>query len=169
MTKEIKLVVLDVDGALTDGSVYYSSNGELIKPFCVKDGFFLKHVCPALGIKFAIISGGYGEIVQKRAEVLGIEDVYVGFIDKENAFNEIKKKYQLENDEIAYFGDDWFDWSAMKFAGLKGSPCDAAPEIKERADFVTISKAGKGAVREFLEYILKRDGKFESAKKKYLD
>jgi len=169
MQKEIKLVILDVDGAMTDGKVYYSSNGELIKPFSVKDGFFLKHVCPPLGIKFAIISGGFGEIVHKRAEVLGIDDIYVGFVDKADAYNELKTKYSLENDEIAYFGDDWFDWSAMKFAGLKGSPSDAAPEIKERVDFVTKSKAGKGAVREFLEYILKRDGKFESAKKKYLD
>jgi len=169
MQKEIKLVILDVDGALTDGKVYYSSNGELIKAFCVKDGFFLKHVCQPLGLRFAIISGGFGDIVQKRAEVLGIDDIYIGFVDKANAYNELKIKYSLENDEIAYFGDDWFDWSAMKFAGLKGSPSDAAPEIKERSDFVTISKAGKGAVREFLEYILKRDGKFESAKSKYLD
>jgi 3-deoxy-D-manno-octulosonate 8-phosphate phosphatase (KDO 8-P phosphatase) len=169
MQKEIKLVILDVDGAMTDGKVYYSSNGELIKTFSVKDGFFLKHVCPQLGIKFAIISGGFGEIVQKRAEVLGIEDVFVGFVDKAGAFSEIMKKYSLSNDEIAYFGDDWFDWSAMKFAGLKGAPSDAAPEIRERVDFVTIAKAGEGAIREFLEYILKKDGKFETAKNKYLD
>ncbi|MBU4486349.1 MAG: HAD hydrolase family protein [Candidatus Delongbacteria bacterium] len=169
MSKEIKLVILDVDGAMTDSMVYYSSNGELIKAFSVKDGFFLKHVCPEMGLKFAIISGGFAEIIKKRAEVLGIEDVYFGFVNKAEAYNEIKNKYSLGNDEIAYFGDDWFDWSAMKFAGLKGSPSDAAPEIKERADFVTASKAGKGAVREFLEFILKRDGKFESAKEKYLD
>jgi 3-deoxy-D-manno-octulosonate 8-phosphate phosphatase (KDO 8-P phosphatase) len=140
MQKQIKLVILDVDGALTDGKVYYSSSGELIKPFCVKDGFFLKHVCPALGIKFAIISGGYGEIVYKRAEVLGITDVFVGNVNKAGAYAEIKQSYSLSDDEIAYFGDDWFDWSAMKYAGLKGAPSDAAPEIKERADFVTASK-----------------------------
>ncbi|HQO09361.1 MAG TPA: HAD hydrolase family protein [Clostridiales bacterium] len=169
MQKQIKLVILDVDGALTDGKVYYSSSGELIKPFCVKDGFFLKHVCPALGIKFAIISGGYGEIVYKRAEVLGITDVFVGNVNKAGAYAEIKQSYSLSDDEIAYFGDDWFDWSAMKYAGLKGAPSDAAPEIKERADFVTASKAGNGAVREFLEFILKRDDKFEEAKKTYLD
>jgi 3-deoxy-D-manno-octulosonate 8-phosphate phosphatase (KDO 8-P phosphatase) len=169
MGSEIKLVILDVDGAMTDGMVYYSSEGELIKPFSVKDGFFLKHVCPELGIKFAIISGGYGDIVQKRADLLGIRDVYVGHVDKRSAYDDIKSKYSLSDSEIAYFGDDWFDWSAMKFAGLKGAPCDAAPEIKERADFVTVSSAGHGAIREFLEYILKRDGKFETAYKKYLD
>ncbi len=169
MQKEIRMVILDVDGALTDGKVYYSSNGELIKPFSVKDGFIIKHVCPAMGIKFAIISGGFGDIVKKRAEVLEIEDVFIGFVDKADAYNEIKRKYSLSNDEVAYFGDDWFDWSAMKFATLKGAPSDAAPEIRERADFVTIAKAGEGAVREFLEHILKRDGKFEAAKSKYLD
>ncbi len=169
MKKEIKMVILDVDGALTDGMVYYSSNGELMKPFCVKDGFFLKHVCPEMGIKFSIISGGFAEIVKKRAEVLGIEDVHFGFVNKTDAYREIKAKYGLEDDEIAYFGDDWFDWSAMKYAGLKGAPSDASPEIKERADFVAKSRAGKGSVREFLEFILKRDGKFEAAKSRYLD
>jgi len=169
MNKEIKLVILDVDGALTDGKVYYSSSGELIKPFCVKDGFFLKHVCPQMGLKFAIITGGFADIVIKRAEVMGIEEVQFGNVDKKQAYENLKIKYGLEDSEIAYFGDDWFDWSAMKYAGLKGAPSDAASEIKERADFVSISKAGKGAVREFLEFILKRDGKFELAKKKYLD
>lgn len=169
MQKEIKLVILDVDGAMTDGKVYYSSNGELMKPFCVKDGFFLKHVCPAAGIRFAIVSGGFGDIVNKRAEVLGISDVYIGHVDKAGAYTEIKQKYSLLDEEIAYFGDDWFDWSAMKFAGLKGAPSDASPEIRERADFVSTAKAGKGAVREFLEFILKRDNKFENAKKTYLD
>jgi 3-deoxy-D-manno-octulosonate 8-phosphate phosphatase (KDO 8-P phosphatase) len=169
MRKEIKMVILDVDGALTDGMVYYGSGGEIMKAFCVKDGFFLKHVCPEAGIKFAIISGGFGEIVKKRAEVLGIEDVYIGFVNKTDAYVEIRKKYSLDDEEIAYFGDDWFDWSAMKYAVLKGAPSDASPEIREKADFVATKKAGKGSVREFLEFILKRDGKFEDAKSKYLD
>lgn len=167
--KEIKLVILDVDGAMTDGMVYYSSNGELMKPFCVKDGFFIKHVGPENGIRFAVITGGFPEIVKKRAEVMGIEDVYFGHVDKSEAYAKVKEKYSLSDEEIAYFGDDWFDWSAMKYAGLKGSPCDAAPEIREKSDFVSSTHSGKGAVREFLEFILKRDGKFESAKKKYLD
>ena len=169
MKKEIKMVVLDVDGAMTDGIIYYGANGELIKAFCAKDGFFIKHICPESGIRIAIISGGFGEIVEKRAEVLGIEDVYTGHVNKAEAYNELKQKYYLEDSEIAYFGDDWFDWSAMKFAGLKGAPSDASPEIKERVDFVSKAKAGKGSVREFLEFILKRDNKFEAAQKKYLD
>jgi len=169
MNKEIKMVILDVDGALTDGMVYYSSGGELIKPFCVKDGFFLKHIGPENGLKFAIITGGFAEIVKQRAAVLGIEDVYFGYVNKTDAYNEIKAKHSLDDSEIAYFGDDWFDWSAMKYAGLKGAPSDASPEIKERADFVSAARAGKGSVREFLEFILKRDGKFEAAKRKYLD
>ena len=167
--KEIKLVILDVDGAMTDGMVYYSSNGELMKPFCVKDGFFIKHVAPENGLIMAVITGGFPEIVKKRAEVMGIEDVFFGHVDKSEAYAKIKEKYSLSDEEIAYFGDDWFDWSAMKYAGLKGSPSNAAPEIKERADVVSVAPSGKGAVREFLEFILKRDGKFEAAKKKYLD
>lgn len=167
--KEIKLVILDVDGAMTDGIIYFGENGELLKAFCAKDGFFLKNVLPEIGIKTAIISGGFGNIAKKRAEILGIEDVYIGHVDKKDAYNELKNKYSLEDSEIAYFGDDWFDWSAMKHAGLKGAPADASSEIKERADFVSKAEAGKGSVREFLEFILKRDDKFEIAKKKYFD
>ena len=168
MKNEIKMVILDVDGAMTDGIIYYGLNGELIKAFCAKDGFFIKHICPETGIRIAIISGGFGEIVKKRAEVLGVDDVYIGHVDKSEAYKELKQKYSLDDDEIAYFGDDWFDWSAMKYAGLKGAPFDASPEIKERVDFVSKAQAGKGSVREFLEFILKRDNKFEAAQKKYL-
>ena len=167
--KEIKLVILDVDGVMTDGMVYYGSGGEIMKPFSVKDGFFIRHVCPQAGIKFAVITGGFPDIVKKRAEVLEIEDVFFGHVDKSEAYRQVLDKHSLSDDEVAYFGDDWFDWSAMKFAGLKGAPSDAAPEIRERVDFVSVSASGQGAVREFLEFILKRDGKFETAKSRYLD
>ena len=169
MAKEIKLVILDVDGVLTNGTVFYGANGESIKPFCVKDGFFIKHVAPSVGIDFAIITGGFGEIVKKRAEVLGINKIYAGFIDKEETYNQLKQELSLSDEEIAYIGDDWFDWSAMKHAGLKGAPSDADEEIKKRVDVVTKGKGGNGAVREFLYYIMERDNKLDEAKSKYFD
>ena len=169
MAKEIKLVILDVDGVLTNGTVFYGADGESIKPFCVKDGFFIRHIAPSAGIELAIITGGFGEIVNKRAEVLGIDRIYAGYMDKEEPYMLLKKELSLSDEEIAYIGDDWFDWSAMKHAGLKGSPADADDEIKKRVDVVTKAKGGNGAVREFLQYILERDNKLEAAKGKYLD
>ncbi|MBN2790573.1 MAG: HAD hydrolase family protein [Candidatus Delongbacteria bacterium] len=169
MAKKIKLIIMDVDGVLTNGTVFYSSTGESIKLFCVRDGFFIKHVGPEAGLDFAIITGGFGEIVRTRAEVLGIDKIYAGHVDKESAYYEIKNSMDLEDEEIAYIGDDWFDWSAMQHAGLKAAPSDADPEILKRVDFVTKAVGGKGAVREFIYYILKRDNKLDTVKDRYLD
>ena len=169
MSEEIKLVILDVDGVMTDGKIYYGINGELIKRFSAKDGFFIKHVAPSVGIEFAIITGGFGDIVQKRAEVLGIKHVYSEYVDKEAMYIQLKEKLLLSDDQIAYMGDDWFDWSAMKHAGLKGAPADADIKIKERVDIVTKANGGNGAVREFLYHIFNRDNKLEEAEKKYFD
>ncbi len=165
--KTIKLVILDVDGVLTDGRIGYDSKLDDIKFFNAKDGFFIKHICNKLGIEFAIISGGISKIVKHRAELLGINYVYTGFVEKEEAYLKLKKDLDLENDEIAYMGDDWFDWPAMKHAGLKASPADAAKEIRDKTDFTSSKDGGRGAVREFLEFILKRDNKFEEAKEFY--
>ncbi|MCK5760088.1 MAG: HAD hydrolase family protein [Candidatus Delongbacteria bacterium] len=169
MPKEIKLVILDVDGVMTDGKIYYGVSGELIKRFSAKDGFFIKHVAPSVGINFAIITGGFGDIVRKRATVLGIDHVYAEHVDKEASYFELKDRLHLEDEEIAYIGDDWFDWSAMKHAGFKGAPLDADEEIKKRVDVVTKAKGGNGVVREFLYYIMERDNKLEEAKSKYFD
>ena len=169
MQKEIKLVILDVDGVMTDGKIYYGTDGELIKRFSAKDGFFIKHIGPTAGIKFAIITGGFGDIVRKRAEVLNIEHVYAENVNKEEAFFILKDKLSLAHEEIAYMGDDWFDWSAMKYAGLKCAPADADEEIKKKVDIITKAKGGDGAVREFVIHILERDNKLEAAKGQYLD
>lgn len=164
---KIKLVILDVDGVLTDGRIGYDSNLEDYKFFNAKDGFFIKHICSKLGIKFAIISGGISKIVKHRAELLGINYVYTGFVEKEEAYLKLKKDLDYQNEQIAYMGDDWFDWPAMRHAGIKATPKDAAKELIEKADFVSTKEGGRGAVREFLEMILKRDNKFEQAKKFY--
>ena len=164
---EIKLVILDVDGVLTDGRIGYDSKLDDIKFFNAKDGFFIKHICSHLGIEFAIISGGISKIVKHRAMLLGINYVYTGFVEKEEAYLKLKKDLGYDDNEIAYMGDDWFDWPAMKHAGFKAAPSDAAIEIIEKADFVSTNTGGRGAVREFLEIILKRDNKYEKAKQFY--
>lgn len=164
---EIKLIILDADGVLTNGQIGYDSDLKEIKFFNAKDGFAIKYFSKFADIKFAIITGGSGSMVKKRAEILDIEYVVSGCFEKEEQLFKLRDELNLTNEEIAYMGDDWFDWPAMKHAGFKGVPNDGTFEIKERADFVSSKNGGNGAVREFIEAILKRDGKFEEAKSQY--
>lgn len=163
----IKLIVLDADGVLTNGQIGYNSELVEFKSFHAKDGFAIKFFGKLADIKFAIITGGSGSMVKKRAEVLNIDFVISECFEKEDELFKLRDKLSLENSEIAYMGDDWFDWPAMKHAGFKGAPADAASEIKEKVDFISSKPGGMGAVREFIEEILKRDGKFEHVKSYY--
>ncbi len=165
----IKLVVMDVDGVLTDGKIFVSSTGEEMKAFSAKDGFFIKEVCHRLGLKFAIISGGKPKAIITRAQTLNIDEIVTECFSKKAEILRLKEKYKLKKEEIAYIGDDWFDWPAMKEAGLKAVPNDGAGELKEKADFICQRNGGDGAVRELLEYILKKDDLYEEAKGYYLN
>ena len=169
MSKEIKLIIFDADGVLTNGQIGYNSNGEEVKLFSVKDGFFIKHILPKFGIKTAIISGGKAETVTKRAEILGIDYVYTEKFDKTGAYNELLSLLNLAPEETAYIGDDWFDWPVMKLTGFKGAPADAHVEIRERADYICRLNGGFGAAREFIEEILKREQKYQKAVELYFD
>lgn len=168
--KQIKLVIMDVDGCLTDGKIYTTSDGGHMRAFCTRDGFFIKEVCPKIGIEFGIITGSrLSKSVEARAEVLKIKYVATGKMDKEKAFLDIAKEAGVTLEETAYIGDEWFDWTAMKHAGVSGCPNNAVDAIKERADYVCESYGGNGAIREFLEWILKKDGRFEEALSLYFD
>ena len=136
----IKLVLLDVDGTLTDGGIYRGNNGEELKRFNVKDGYAIVNA-QKLGIEFGIITGRKSELVEIRS-------------------NELKTG--LKKEEIAYMGDDLNDILIMKQSGLTGAPKDAADEVIQIVDFVSGKNGGSGAVREFVEYILKKDGKWET-------
>lgn len=155
--KKIKLVVLDVDGTLTDGGIYYDANGNEIKRFDVKDGLGIK-VAMEAGLKFAILTGRQSPMVRRRAEELGIQFLLEGVQKKAPALIELSKNTGISVDEMAYIGDDWNDLPAMMMTGFKACPADAAEEIKDICDYVAPKKGGRGAVRECLEFILETYG-----------
>ena len=156
----IKLVLLDVDGTLTDGGIYRGNNGEELKRFNVKDGYAIVNA-QKLGIEFGIITGRKSELVEIRSNELKIKYLYQGISEKTVILKEIMQKTGLKKEEIAYMGDDLNDILIMKQSGLTGAPKDAADEVIQIADFVSEKNGGSGAVREFVEYILKKDGKWE--------
>ena len=156
----IKLVLLDVDGTLTDGGIYRGNNEEELKRFNVKDGYAIVNA-QKLGIEFGIITGRKSELVEIRAKELKIKYLYQGISEKTVILEEIMKKDSLSKEEIAYMGDDLNDLLIMKQVGLSGTPKDAVDEVIQVADFVSKKNGGSGAVREFIEYILKKDGKWE--------
>lgn len=157
----IKLVLLDVDGTLTDGGIYRGNNGEELKRFNVKDGYAIVNA-QKLGIEFGIITGRKSELVEIRSNELKIKYLYQGISEKTVILKEIMQKTGLKKEEIAYMGDDLNDILIMKQSGLTGAPKDATDEVIRIADFVSEKNGGSGAVREFVEYILKKDGKWET-------
>ena len=156
----IKLVLLDVDGTLTDGGIYRGNNGEELKRFNVKDGYAIVNA-QKLGIEFGIITGRKSELVEIRAKELKIKYLYQGISEKTVVLEEIIKKTGLTKGEIAYMGDDLNDLLIIKQVGLSGTPKDAVDEVIQVADFVSKKNGGSGAVREFIEHILKKDRKWE--------
>ena len=157
----IKLVLLDVDGTLTDGGIYRGNNGEELKRFNVRDGYAIVNA-QKLGIEFGIITGRKSELVEIRSNELKIKYLYQGISEKTVILEEIMQKTGLKKEEIAYMGDDLNDILIMKQSGLTGAPKDAADEVIQIVDFVSEKNGGSGAVREFVEYILKKDGKWET-------
>lgn len=162
----IKLIVLDVDGTLTDGKLYISNSGEEMKAFNVKDGLAITKAI-SLGKEVAIITGKTSNIVSLRAKELGIKEVHQGIKNKIAVLNEILKKYNITYENVAYMGDDLIDLEVMKKSKLSGTPKDSVTEILEIADFISTKNGGDGAVREFIEYILKEENLWESFLKNF--
>jgi len=165
--KKIKLLLLDVDGVLTDGSIIYDEQGRELKIFNVRDGAMVKWLKRA-GIEVAILSGRKSKAVEKRAKELGVELVIQDAKDKLPAFQTLLKQTGFKPKEIAYLGDDWHDLVVLKRVGLSACPKDAVEEIKKQVDYVCRAKGGRGAVRELGELILKAQGKWQEIIKKYL-
>jgi 3-deoxy-D-manno-octulosonate 8-phosphate phosphatase (KDO 8-P phosphatase) len=153
----IKLVVLDVDGTLTDGKVSYTQSGDEIKSFCVKDGLAIAS-WNKLGRHTAIITGRSSAIVSKRAKELGIEHCYQGVEDKKTKLLEILKELKLSMDEVASIGDDLNDYSMLKDSFISFAPNNASAHVKEIVTVVLENQGGKGAVREMFEYLIKAEG-----------
>lgn len=167
--KNIKLVVLDMDGTLTDGSINISGEGELFKRFNAKDGLGIT-TAVRHGLPVAVITGRKGAIIQRRAEELGIGgDVLSGISAKKKALQTLADKYNLSLKEIAFMGDDLNDLPALLAAGLSAAPADAVADVKQKAEFIAPHKGGRGAVRDLLELILKARGIWDAIVEEYTE
>lgn len=153
----IKLLILDVDGVLTDGRITMNERGEEVKSFNVKDGLGLKMLMSA-GIEVVIITGRKSMVVEHRAKELGIDEVWQGIKDKKALCKKIIGEKGLKKKEVCCIGDDLPDLAMFMEAGLRIAVADGVEEVREEADFVTKKKGGYGAVREACEWILKSKG-----------
>ncbi|MBF0201514.1 MAG: 3-deoxy-8-phosphooctulonate synthase [Desulfamplus sp.] len=150
----IKLLLLDVDGVMTDGRITYSDSGQEIKDFSVKDGLGMRLLMDA-GVRIGIVTGRRSGALAARCRNLGIELLFDGIKDKTVAFREIVRQLKISPEEAAFVGDDLPDMGIMKMCGISFAVADAAPEVIELAHAATISKGGRGAVREICEALLK--------------
>jgi 3-deoxy-D-manno-octulosonate 8-phosphate phosphatase (KDO 8-P phosphatase) len=148
----IKLLILDVDGVLTNGKIYISDQGIETKSFHTQDGLGLKLLLKN-AIDIAVISGRKSKATVKRMRELGIKHTYYGTDDKIKSFNKLKKKLHLKNENIAYIGDDLPDLPVMQQVGFSIAVANAVPEVRQAADYVTKAKGGEGAVREACDLI----------------
>lgn len=153
----IRVLALDVDGTLTDGSIYVGPTGEAMKGFSVHDGFGLTLLREA-GIRLAIVTGRGSSIVEVRAAELRIDAVMQRVNDKAAALAELARRFECAPQAIAYMGDDWPDLPAFAVAGIAAAPAGACREVIERAHWVSTRPAGQGAVREFAEWLLEARG-----------
>lgn len=151
--QKIKLLALDVDGVLTDGSIYISPAGEVFKGFNAKDGMGISCALRS-GLQIAVITGRQSPIVERRCEELGITLLQQGVKDKRLALQQMAQQLGLVREEIAYMGDDLNDIPAFKASGLNLVPADAAIEVMAVADIITKASGGRGAVREAITMIL---------------
>ena len=164
----ILLIVFDVDGVLTDGSLFIGDDGQEYKAFNSKDGHGMVMLQQS-GVEIAIITGRTSEVVRIRMASLGIERVYQGKREKLPAYEEIKQITGFDDEQIAYVGDDVVDLPVMTRAGFAVAVQDAHPLAKQHAHWVTPSGGGRGAAREVCELIMDAQGTLQSALRPYLD
>lgn len=165
--KLIKLVVLDVDGVLTDGSLYaHEDKQDFSVGFYIQDGLGIK-LLRKIGIETAIISGRKSAAVQKRMDQLGITHAFLGHEHKLECFEKLKDIFNVTYEQMAYAGDDWIDIAPMRKAGLKVTVPNAEAEVKAVADWETPRSGGQGAVRDLCELIIRAQGHYDTILKSY--
>ncbi len=165
--QNVKLIVLDVDGTLTDGTLLYGPDGAHSKAFHVADGLGIV-MARAMGMRVAVISGRSSRAVETRMAELKVMDLVQSCGDKAAALRELLERYNLTPAEAAYVGDDINDLPAFDVAGVKIAVADASEFVKARADWVTPRPGGHGAVRDAVEEILRRQGRLDEAVAAYL-
>jgi len=159
---QIKLIVLDVDGTMTDGGIYLDDNGVEMKKFCVKDGCGIV-LAQSVGIEFMMLTGRESSCVVKRAKELKIRWLFQGVKMKASHLQQFMKKHHLQPNQVAYMGDDVNDLAAMQQVGITACPSDASNDVLEYCDMVMPQKGGKGAVRAFVEWLMRQRNIWETA------
>ncbi|HEK86361.1 MAG: KdsC family phosphatase [Candidatus Saccharicenans sp.] len=166
--RQIKMLLMDVDGTLTNGLIYLLPDGQEVKTYNVQDGLgiFLARMA---GLKVGVITGKVSPALEIRAVRLGLDEVHQGILNKKIVLEEIARSNNLSLKEIAYIGDDLGDMEIMTMVGLGAAVADAHPDIKKAALYICKNKGGFGAVREFIEFILKAQGKWSAIKSRASD
>ena len=157
---KITLLILDCDGVLTDGKIYYDDHLAETKAFNVKDGLGLK-LLKFTNIEVAVITGRKSELLAQRCRDLSIKHLYQKVRNKLKCADSLRKKLGLEWDQIAYVGDDWNDYPVIQKVAISASPQDAFDDFKDKVDFVCKRKGGDGAIREFIIHILKEQNRYD--------
>jgi 3-deoxy-D-manno-octulosonate 8-phosphate phosphatase (KDO 8-P phosphatase) len=164
----VRVVLLDVDGVLTDGRIYWGPDGDQGRSFHARDGLGVR-LGQRGGLTFGIISGRSSLAVGGRASELDIHEVHQGIVDKIACLDGILDRLEVVRDAVCFIGDDLVDIPLMRRVGLGAAPSDAAPEAREAADFVTRSVGGHGAVREVVDLVLRASGKWQEVTKSFLE
>ena len=162
--RRIKLLVLDVDGVLTDGGLWFDANGQLIKRFDVRDGLGIR-LLQQTGIEIAFLSGGQGGATEVRARQLGIQHCLVGIKDKPEAVLQLQQQLGIHIAETGFVGDDLNDLAVRPVVGLLTAPADACAPVRQGAHAVLRNKGGHGAIRELAERILQSRGRWQNLKR----
>ena len=166
--ENIELLLLDVDGVLTDGRLIMGTDGSEAKAFHARDGLGIR-LAQRGGIMIGLISGRESSVVSDRAEELYITEVHQRVFDKLERFNEILDRLNLTPDKVCFMGDDLVDLPVMRVVGLSAAPADALPEVLEDADYVAKKNGGAGCVREIVDLLLKARGKWESVTARFAE
>ncbi len=158
---ELKYLVIDVDGTLTDAGIYYDEHGNELKKFCTKDaaGFF---AAKAMEIKTVVLTGRECAATARRMSDLNVDHVFQNVRDKLSFLQTFMEDNHISKEQLGYIGDDLNDLLPMKLAGFKACPADSCEEIKEIADYVSTVNGGHGAVREIIEHVLRESGDWDS-------
>ena len=162
MSRKIRLLVIDVDGTMTDGGIYYDDNGNELKKFMVRDaaGFFTARY---VGIEIMVLTGRECNATKKRMTEMHVDYLYQNVKEKASFLREFIEKNGYDKSEIGYIGDDLNDLASMRLCGFVASPLDACREVKEVADYISPYKGGRGVIRDVVEYLLRRSGEWEDA------
>jgi 3-deoxy-D-manno-octulosonate 8-phosphate phosphatase (KDO 8-P phosphatase) len=163
---QVRLLIFDVDGVLTDGRLYYSATGETMKAFDVRDGQGMK-LLAATGVRLAIISGRRSEALASRARDLGIDELQQGVEDKHAAFTALLARHGLTPDAAGFAGDDYIDLPVLARVGFAVTVPDAPEIVKARCHYVTTAAGGRGAGREICELLMRAQGTLDAAMARY--